>query len=130
MGTETESRRSLLSKARVHWSVHVIDKLSNVGIRVGGLTVIFAVIGLVVFIFWQVVPLFGMPDAAELPAVPAPDSEATLAVHADEYRRVGVRVTPGGLSAFAVPTGKPLGQTPVPDLGAAKITAAHIASRP
>lgn len=131
MGEETTRRAAAkLTQGKVHWSVHAVDRIAGVGIRVGGLTVIFAVIGLVAFIFWQVVPLFSMPASGELEARGAPFSESTLALHTDEYRRVGVRVTPGGVAAFIVSTGESLGFTPVPDLGAAKVTAAHVALRP
>ncbi len=132
MGSETTARRAVakLTQGKVHWSVHVIDRLAGIGIRVGGLTVILAVVGLVAFIFWQVVPLFAMPDSGELEAKGAPVADATLALHTDEYRRVGVRVTPLGVAAFVVPTGESLGFTPVPELGSAKVTAAQIALRP
>ncbi len=81
-----------LSKAKVHWSVHVIDKSTNIGIRIGGLLVIFAVLGLVFFIFSQVLPLFQDSEHGEFESRAQADAARPVALHADEYRRVALRI--------------------------------------
>ena len=86
-----------LKARQVSRSVYVIDFLANVGIRVGGLFVVFAVLGMVVFIVSQVVPLFvpassGVVHQGEVGKL----SGATLFLHCDEYRRTLVRLDDQG----------------------------------
>ena len=61
-------------------------------IRVGGIFVVVAVLGLVAFIFSQAIPLFGSSDQGAIEAGEQPLSGRTLYIGCDEYRRVAVRV--------------------------------------
>jgi ABC-type uncharacterized transport system permease subunit len=129
--TQDSKRTAKLSQAKIHWSVHVIDKAANVGIRVGGLGVIFAVLGLVFFIVSQVVPLFRASDHGEYSPSAAPLAGRPMALHADEYRRIALRLDADGtLHVLAVPTGAAMETLKVPNLGQAQVSAAHISARP
>ena len=120
-----------LSKAKVHWSVHVIDKSTNIGIRIGGLLVIFAVLGLVFFIFSQVLPLFQDSEHGEFESRAQADAARPVALHADEYRRVALRINEDArLQLYAVPTGEVMSSWKLPEAKDARITSAHISLRP
>lgn len=110
--------------------VKLVDRVANIGITVGGLGVIVAVLGLIAFIAFQVYPLF-LPGEIGVAAEPRQLAQGpTLLLHTDEYRRVGVRVTQDGITCFAVQTGEVLEQFTPPELRGAKITAACITLNP
>ena len=120
-----------LSHAKVHWSVHVLDKGANVGIRAGGLLVVFAVLGLVAFIFSQVLPLFQSSGHGEMIHSAPPLKGGTLLLHSDEYTRVALRVTnQGEIQTIATPTGAVMSSVRIPQLGQASPTCAHVSLRP
>jgi len=112
-------------------SVYFFDRLANVVIRVGGLFVVFAVLGLVLFMFSQVFPLFGSPEQGVIENQTSPMAGRTLYVGSDEYRRVGVRVSESPeIQIFSSITGQTLRTVPVPGLKGKKITAASVTLRP
>lgn len=116
---------------RASRSVYVIDHTANVVIRVGGLFVVFAVLGLVVFMFSQVVPLFGSSEQGQIETKIAPMAGRTLYVGTDEYRRVGVRVSESPeIEFFSTLNGETLRKVPVPGLKGKKITSASVTLRP
>lgn len=128
---ETTRQIAKLSKAKVHWSVHVIDKGTNIGIRVGGLAVIFAVLGLVFFIFSQVLPLFQASAHGEFESKAKADSARPVALHGDEYRRVALRINENAeVQLQAVATGEIMASWRLAEAKDARITSAHIALRP
>ena len=112
-------------------SVYFFDRAANILIRVGGLFVVFAVLGLVAFMISQVLPLFGSSEQGVVETKSAPVSGRTLCVAADEYRRVGVRIsdTPE-IEVFSAITGETLHKVAVPGLKGKKITAASVTLRP
>lgn len=110
--------------------VKVVDKLANYGIRVGGLGVVGAVLGLIVFIAWQVFPMFADVDAgvATEPARVAEDE--VLLLHTDEYRRVGLTVEASGqVTTFSVANGEIIKRFKPAELKEATITAAYLSLR-
>ncbi|MEE9310836.1 MAG: hypothetical protein V3V10_00360, partial [Planctomycetota bacterium] len=112
---------------KTSFRVKLIDKLANIGITVGGLGVIVAVLALIVFIAWQVVPLFGSGETGVVNEPTKAESNKTILLHADEYRLVGFRVLEnGGIVTFAIPNGEELSRAKVNLLGEAKITKAVI----
>lgn len=110
--------------------VKLTDKLAAVGIKTGGLGVILAVVGLIVFITWQVIPLFIAPSSGEATAPLELGAGETLLIHTDEYRGVGVRITRDGyITTFAVATGETIARDKAELLGEATLTIAKISVR-
>ncbi len=90
-------------------SVIVGEKIAAWMITAGGLLVILAVVGIMVFLVQVALPLAsgGHLDAHRTFTVTPPKPLAW--VNADEYRTLGVRVTADGLvSAFHLETGRPI----------------------
>jgi phosphate transport system permease protein len=110
--------------------VKLTDKAAGAGIRVGGLGVIFAVLGLILFIAWQVFPLFGSVHhgrATEPRPLAASD---VLLLHVDEYRRVGVLIERSGfVTCFSSADGKVITREKPVQLGDATITCAELSLR-
>ena len=94
----------------VRRSVHIIDKAADVSITVGGLAVILAVFGIMVFLAAVVVPLFrGGKIESRVEYSAAGRKGPFLSTIVDEYKTVGVTVAPeGGLDMFHVETGSRL----------------------
>ena len=94
----------------VRRSVHIIDKAADVSITVGGLTVILAVFGIMVFLVAVAVPLFrGGKIESRVEYSAAGRKGPFLSTIVDEYKTVGVTVAPeGGLDMFHVETGSRL----------------------
>ncbi|MDX2221937.1 MAG: ABC transporter permease subunit [Rhodospirillaceae bacterium] len=119
-------------------SVIVADKTADWVIRVGGISVIVAVVGIMVFLAQVVVPLFtgGRVEgqtAFDKPSIPASavpvaageaaGDERALTELIDEYRTIAVSITSGGgVEALHIKTGTPL-TAPAFDLGGQAPTA-------
>lgn len=105
-------------------SVLFADKTANVVITVGGLLVIFAVLGILLFLGREAMPLFWggeVKTQQKLALSPMPD---TLLSAADEYQTIGVRVDRAGrVSVFHVDSGSPLASQQL-DFGGDVATAA------
>ncbi|MCF6228823.1 MAG: hypothetical protein L3J82_09225, partial [Planctomycetes bacterium] len=71
------------SARKTSFRVKLIDKLANIGITVGGLGVIVAVLALIVFITWQVVPLFSSGETGVVNEPTRVESNRTILLHAD-----------------------------------------------
>ncbi|MEZ5991636.1 MAG: ABC transporter permease subunit [Planctomycetota bacterium] len=111
--------------------VKFTDIAANVGITVGGLGVILAVMGLILFIFLQVYPLFQPGDLGEIREPIKQADDKALIVHCDEYRRVGVRINESGqVVVFSLPTGETISEFKPDLLGDATISRAQISLRP
>ncbi|MHC1744184.1 MAG: ABC transporter permease subunit [Syntrophobacteraceae bacterium] len=105
-------------------SVLVMDRMADRTIKIGGILVIVAVFGILVFLFKEVLPLFqggklvskSSFTVTGLPAGP-------LTVVLDEYRTIVVAMgADGGLVAFHAGTGKPI-RVPAFDFGGKRVTA-------
>jgi phosphate transport system permease protein len=120
-----------VNSRKTTFRVKATDKAAGVGIRVGGLGVILAVLGLIVFIGWQVVPLFAdaaVGEASPPVQVSGPD---VLVLHTDEYRRVGVCIERSGqVTTFSVSNGQVMNRFKPAELGDAVLTSAFLSLRP
>jgi phosphate transport system permease protein len=110
--------------------VKATDKAAGAGIRVGGLSVIIAVLGLILFIGWQVVPLFADAEVGEAsPPVPVARPDVLL-LHTDEYRRVGVCIERSGqVTTFSVSNGQLISRFRPAEIGQAGLTSAYLSLR-
>ena len=87
------------------------DKFMNLFIRVGGVGIIAAVFGILVFIVWQVFPLFGSARVTELSTVPL-HAPAGALVGMDEHAEMPFAATLSGDLVFRrVDTGEELKKT-------------------
>lgn len=104
-------------------SVLIIDKVADWGIRIGGIGVIVAVFGIMVFLAQVVVPLFtGASVESSSSAKIEPGPRALMEV-IDEYKVLSTSVdSTGKVHAFHIPTGTEL-ETPAFDLGGKEVTA-------
>ena len=104
--------------------VLVSDRLAAWGISIGGLTVIVAVVGIMVFLINVAVPLTGdgqLKAQAGYQLQPAMDP---IWVMADEYRTLGTRIgADGRYQVFHLPTGAPVANGQL-DFGGQTATAA------
>ncbi|MFN4204773.1 MAG: ABC transporter permease subunit [Agrobacterium albertimagni] len=99
-------------------SVIFADKAADWIITVGGLGVILAVFGIMVFLLQVVVPLFISASMLSTVSGKAADKPGTVVMdRVDEYRTLSVAVTSrGDVSAFYVPTAQAI-EAPNLDLG-------------
>jgi len=90
-------------------SVLIADRTANAVITVGGLMVILAVFGILLFLAREALPLFGGGDVSSQRAYalkPVPDM---LWSNVDEYQTLGLRIaSDGSIDTFHVDTGTPL----------------------
>jgi phosphate transport system permease protein len=104
-------------------SVLVTDKIADWGITIGGLMVIVAVFGIMIFLAQVVVPLFqgGDLETTRSYSVTPPKPLAWTSV--DEYQTIGIRITADGqVSTFHLDTGIALDSVTL-DFGGAVATA-------
>ncbi|MBI5572529.1 MAG: ABC transporter permease subunit [Desulfomonile tiedjei] len=108
----------------VRRSVLVADRIADQTIRIGGVLVIAAVLGILVFLVYEVVPLFkgGTVQARQSFALQEPPKDIA-ALTLDEYKVLGVTVAmDGSITAFHARTGASL-HVPSLDLKGKKVTA-------
>ncbi|MBL8628145.1 MAG: ABC transporter permease subunit [Rhodospirillaceae bacterium] len=128
MTTEASSSPSVVPRQRRSMktakSVIIADKTADWVIRVGGLAVIFAVFGIMIFLAQVVVPLFtGGHVQGQSKATITHGDQKTLFDVVDEYRALSVAVdASGALKAFHIKTGTPL-EVPSFDFGGQAATA-------
>lgn len=110
-------------------SVLLSDRVAGITIRAGGLLVILAVIGIVVFLVKVAAPLAGggkdiSQSLVELAA------KRTAWINADEYRTIGVRIAAdGAISAFHLASGQPVASMNLDFDGATAITTGAVLRR-
>jgi len=105
-------------------SVLVADRIADAVIRVGGLSVIVAVFGIMAFLVAVVVPLFtGASVVSTTERQLEIGGAAILGASIDDYHTVVVKIgEDGGVEAFHVGTGRRL-EAPGFDLGGRRATA-------
>jgi phosphate transport system permease protein len=105
-------------------SVLVADRIADAVIRVGGLSVIVAVFGIMAFLVAVVVPLFtGASVVSTTERKLEIGGTAILGASIDDYHTVAVKIgEDGGVEAFHVGTGRRL-EAPGFDLGGRRATA-------
>ena len=110
---ESAVRRQMAAAARRIGRLKKIDRAAVGIITLGGIAVIISVIGILVFIGAEALPLFTAARAAHMGAMQlhgtvAPGSPAHAVLGVDESVRYVYDVTPSGtLTFFATETGKP-----------------------
>ncbi len=125
---ESAVRRQMAAAARRIGRLKKIDRAAVGIITLGGIAVIISVIGILVFIGAEALPLFTAARAAHMGAMRldgtvAPGSPAHAVVGADDSVRYVYDVTPSGtLTFFATDTGQPAFDLVPPSLKDATIT--------
>lgn len=109
---------------RTRRAVIVADRVADWTIRIGGILVIVAVLGILVFLAEVVVPLFtGGEVIDQRPISAAPAAGRMLFSSVDEYKTISVSVTDtGAVTAFHLATGTALA-APAFDLAGRRVTA-------
>jgi phosphate transport system permease protein len=93
------------TRSSVIWA----EKIAKSVITVGGLLVIVAVLGIMVFLFRVVMPLIGGGQEIGSVSYTLPTSERTAWLYADEFQTIGIRIgQQGELLDFHIPSGKVL----------------------
>jgi phosphate transport system permease protein len=108
MNEHADPKQRVPKKTR-KW-VLIADKVSDKVITVGGILVIGAVLGMMVFLVWEVLPLFkkGTIESQTF-FKPSADPNPTLAAAIDEYDTIAVSIDNDGKLAIWHPTtGTPL----------------------
>ena len=82
-----------------------IDRLMVKLISIGGIAIIAAVFGILAFIAWQVIPLFGQPDVEEQSSRPLPPANY-LFVGLDEWGELPFSLADNGDLVFSQPDGE------------------------
>ncbi|MFN4099473.1 MAG: hypothetical protein ACK4GT_06820, partial [Pararhodobacter sp.] len=102
---ERRRKRSMDTRFSVVWG----ERIARGVITVGGLMVIVAVIGIMVFLFRVVAPLLSSGEVLGETSYNAPVSGQVIWVNGDEFQIVGISVDDGGEAmAFHIPTGTAL----------------------
>ncbi|MGH6661705.1 MAG: hypothetical protein ACREB6_09200, partial [Rhodospirillales bacterium] len=103
-------------------SVLIADKIADVSISLGGILVIVAVFGIMIFLAQVVVPLFAGATAGKSVAYDLKPIDRVSFANVDEYWTLGVRLAGDGrVGTFHVQSGKSLAAT-IFDFGARRIT--------
>ncbi|GAB4180626.1 MAG: hypothetical protein OHK0024_19340 [Thalassobaculales bacterium] len=104
-------------------SVLIADMIADKVITYGGLSVILAVFGIMIFLAEVVVPLFTGSTVDGRSAGDRPAIGHAIFDRVDEYKTLSIQVADDGkISAFHIATGKPV-DTPDFDFGGARATA-------
>ena len=107
-----------------------IDRAAVFVITLGGIAVVVAVLGILVFVVSEAVPLFRAASLVAEPPVTMPagsngDAPQLLAAGADEYRRYLYAVESSGhVNFYDWSSGALVQAAPVPEIGGALVTAA------
>ncbi len=123
--TTNETGQSFLPQQRrkktTPRSVIIADKVADWTIRIGGIGVIVAVFGIMVFLAQTVVPLFMGGEVQGSHTLAREESHPALMDVIDEYKTVSVSVAEdGAISAFHIATGTSLTVPPL-DFGGRKV---------
>jgi phosphate transport system permease protein len=126
-GSAAELVTGFLAKRRdksTKRSVILVDRIADWSITVGGLLVILAVVGIMVFLIEVVVPLFAGGEIVRQFAVAKPPvTGRVLLDRIDEYNTISVSVDDNGrIGAFHIATGTVI-EAPTLDLGGRTVTA-------
>lgn len=118
-------RRRKATSARVL----ITDKIADWGISIGGLMVIVAVFGIMVFLAQVVVPLFQGGDLRMARSYVVTPGKPLAWSNVDEYQTIGIRIAADGqVSSFHLDTGTALDSIQL-DFGGASATAIGATAR-
>lgn len=105
---DRRQKRSMQTRGSVVWA----EKIAASVITVGGLLVIVAVFGIMIFLFRVVMPLIGGGQMVGSVSYTLPTSERTAWLFADEFQSLATRIGEGGeVLIFHIPTGKVISRT-------------------
>lgn len=130
----------MLRHRDVKWQVHAVDKSANILITIGGLGVILAVLGMLVFIGLEVLPMAQDADVGEVTYHSLKGDRAstdtvkldgtTQLIMCDDYREVVVRLTDDGqIQQISATSGEILGTSKLNLVEGEKVTAAAAQTR-
>jgi phosphate transport system permease protein len=89
--------------------VYLLDRLAEGVITLGGMAVLAAVLGIMVYLVWVVFPLTKSGKVQQIGKTSLRDSSVMLVL--DEYQRLGTILTPEGvLRSFALDSGDQIGE--------------------
>ena len=91
--------RSPPKRYEIARSTILLDRAMNHFIKVGGISIIAAVFGIFIFIFWQVLPLFRGAHVTPLRTIALPAS-SYVAIGADEWTELPFALAPDGSLTF------------------------------
>jgi len=101
--SDRRRKRSMDTRRSVVWA----EKIASTVITVGGLLVIVAVLGIMVFLFRVVMPLIGGGQQIGAVSYELPTTEKTAWLFADEFQTIGIRIgDKGELLNFHIPSGR------------------------
>jgi phosphate transport system permease protein len=101
--SDRRQKRSMETRKSVIWA----EKIASWVITVGGLLVIVAVLGIMVFLFRVVMPLIGGGQQVGEASYVLPTAQKTAWLFADEFQTIGTRIgDQGELLNFHIPSGQ------------------------
>jgi phosphate transport system permease protein len=116
---KTETRRRGTAR-----SVILLDRAAGFGITSGGIVIVLAVIGILVFVLHEVAPLFRSARSEQVARFRLSEA-APLLIDTDEYREIAYAIGPAPVVRFFDPVqGTILGESPLDSLTGARIVAA------
>jgi phosphate transport system permease protein len=117
--SDRRRKRSMDTRKSVIWA----ERIASSVIKVGGLMVIVAVLGIMVFLFRVVMPLIGGGQQIGEVSYTLPTSERTAWLFADEFQTIGIRIGDRGeLIDFHIPSGTVLTRSSI-DFEGRRLTA-------
>jgi phosphate transport system permease protein len=123
-------RTKMAAAARRIGRLKRVDRAAVMIITLGGVAVVVAVLGILVFIASEAIPLFSSArldpegEARIATALAPANADRFRAVASDEHRRYLYTVEPTGqVTLFRYATGEPARELPVPGLSGAQVTA-------
>lgn len=91
--------------------VYLIDRVAEGVVTLGGMAVIVAVLGIIAYLLWVVLPLMQSGHVEGAGTTPAPSSSVRV-LALDEYQRVGTALSQdGALQSFSLESGEAIGET-------------------
>ncbi|GJL62458.1 MAG: phosphate ABC transporter permease [Nitrospirales bacterium] len=90
----------------------LLDRLATGVVWVGGLATIVSIMGIFLYLFKEVAPLFIAPESESLAIVQTrlteQPSDPALAIGIDQYQEVAYLIHKGHVAFFQIPSGKPI----------------------
>ena len=95
---------------------HAVDRLAGIVVWVGGIATIISIMGIFLYLMWEVIPLFRSPSGDLVSTVQVHETRAfssnTTVIGSDEYQEVVFVLAGNRLQFLRMPQG-----IPVPEVG-------------